>query len=449
MAELIYSATISKKAASASIWNITQVFAGGALRLSSNLIMTRLIAPDAFGMMALIVSVTIAFELFSDIGIQKSIIKDSDGDTTSYLRAAWTLKIIRGFFLSFTIMILAISTWIIAPKWGPMNTIYSDPLLPFLIGAMSVVPILEGAKSTSAMLAVRIFHNGRVTLLQILGQFSGAISQICIAMIWPSIWALVIGLITGNAIRLALSHVIFDGPRMAWEPDPDISYRIWSFGKHLMASSTLIFFATNADKFVLSLFLDVKQFGVYSISSIWISSGLSVMNKISNNVAFSVFSDALRITPKSAPKIFKKTQSLFDGTATVLFLLFFVTGEGVLRLLYTESYYASGRMVTFLSLVFLSSRFATMDMFILNHGNSRAMMITSGIRAIAILIFLPLGYTLIGIEGALLAVALTPLSSAPYTIWLIRPLLGEGYAARQVLWVVAILLTAVAVYLTY
>jgi hypothetical protein len=90
-----------------------------------------------------------------------------------------------------------------------------------------------------------------------------------------------------------------------------------------------------------------------------------------------------------------------------------------------------------------------MTMFILNHGNSRAMMIISGIRAVAILLLLPLGYTLIGIEGALLAVALTPLSSAPYTIWLIRPLLGEGYAARQVLWVVAILLTAVAVYLTY
>ena len=127
----------------------------------------------------------------------------------------------------------------------------------------------------------------------------------------------------------------------------------------------------------------------------------------------------------------------------------FFFGEPFINLLYTGSYQTAGHYLTLLSLGFLTLRFDSMNMLILNHGNSRAMMVVSGIRAVVVVSLLPAAFAVAEVPGALLAVALTPLSSAPYTIWLIRPLLGEGYAARQVLWVVAILLTAVAVYLTY
>ncbi len=40
-----------------------------ALRLASNLILTRILFPEAFGLMALVTVVTVGLSLFSDVGI--------------------------------------------------------------------------------------------------------------------------------------------------------------------------------------------------------------------------------------------------------------------------------------------------------------------------------------------------------------------------------------------
>ncbi|MEC8669431.1 MAG: oligosaccharide flippase family protein, partial [Pseudomonadota bacterium] len=315
--------------------------------------------------------------------------------------------------------------------------------------AIAVVPFLDGLKSTNFFVAQRNLQIGRIASVELAGQGLAILSQVVIAFVWPSVWSLVIGTTLGQILKTGLSHKIFSGPRMAWEPVPEIAAEIWNFGKYLMASSGLTFAAQNADKFILASLLNASSFGLVAIAQIWLWAGRVLLNKLTDQIGFSALGEIIRTRPHEAERLFKKFQKAIDIFSVSCFLFCFFLAEPFIRFLYTETYHLAGHYLTLLGLTFLSLRFKAMGMFILNHGNSRAMMITSGIRAIAILILLPLGYNLIGIEGALLAVALTPLSSAPYTIWLIRPLLGEGYAARQVLWVVAILLTAVAVYLTY
>ena len=44
--------TLGRKAMNAAMWSLVQIVAANMLRLMSNLIMTRILAPDAFGLMA-------------------------------------------------------------------------------------------------------------------------------------------------------------------------------------------------------------------------------------------------------------------------------------------------------------------------------------------------------------------------------------------------------------
>ena len=61
---------------------LTLISFGGSnlLRLASNLILTRLLFPEAFGLMALVSVVTVGLTLFADVGIAPSIAHSTRGD---------------------------------------------------------------------------------------------------------------------------------------------------------------------------------------------------------------------------------------------------------------------------------------------------------------------------------------------------------------------------------
>ena len=69
------------------------------VRLGGNLILTRLLFPEAFGLMALVQIFLMGLQMFSDVGIQTSIVRDPRGEERAFRDAAWTLQIIRGLVL--------------------------------------------------------------------------------------------------------------------------------------------------------------------------------------------------------------------------------------------------------------------------------------------------------------------------------------------------------------
>lgn len=69
------------------------------IRLGSNLILTRLLFPEAFGLMALVQTFMTGLAMFSDIGIGPSIIQNRRGEDPDFLNTAWTIQIGRGVML--------------------------------------------------------------------------------------------------------------------------------------------------------------------------------------------------------------------------------------------------------------------------------------------------------------------------------------------------------------
>ena len=69
------------------------------LRLGSNLVLARLLTPEIFGLMALANVFLIGLKMFSDTGVQTSIVRSPRGDEGIYLDTAWTLQIGRGFVI--------------------------------------------------------------------------------------------------------------------------------------------------------------------------------------------------------------------------------------------------------------------------------------------------------------------------------------------------------------
>jgi len=76
-----------------------------SFRLVRNMILTRLMAPDAFGIMAIVLSFNTFFEAFTQIGVKESVIQNTKGNEKTYLNGAFWLAFIRGLFLYITAFI--------------------------------------------------------------------------------------------------------------------------------------------------------------------------------------------------------------------------------------------------------------------------------------------------------------------------------------------------------
>jgi hypothetical protein len=83
--------SLKKKAIRGTAWTLFGYGGSQALRLVSNLILTRLLVPEVFGLMALVQTFQAGLTLFSDIGIAPSIIQNKRGEDPTFLNTAWDI----------------------------------------------------------------------------------------------------------------------------------------------------------------------------------------------------------------------------------------------------------------------------------------------------------------------------------------------------------------------
>ncbi|HEY8977081.1 MAG TPA: oligosaccharide flippase family protein, partial [Burkholderiaceae bacterium] len=88
--------TLSARTLRSGSWTIVGNLAGQALRFGSNLVLTRLLFPEAFGLMAIAQAILTAARLFSDVGLMQGAVRSARGHEQRYLDTIWTLDILKG-----------------------------------------------------------------------------------------------------------------------------------------------------------------------------------------------------------------------------------------------------------------------------------------------------------------------------------------------------------------
>ena len=96
-----------KRAIVGSLWTVMGFGGSQFVRLLSNLLLTRLLLPEVFGVMALVQVVLQGLQMLSDAGISTSVVRSNQGDDPDYLNTAWTLQVIRGVLIWFVSCVLA------------------------------------------------------------------------------------------------------------------------------------------------------------------------------------------------------------------------------------------------------------------------------------------------------------------------------------------------------
>ena len=79
---------LKQRAFAAGRWSIFGLVSSQVIRLATTLVMTRLLTPDMFGVMAIVVMVYVVAGLLTDLGIRQNIVQRRRGDDPEFLKIA-------------------------------------------------------------------------------------------------------------------------------------------------------------------------------------------------------------------------------------------------------------------------------------------------------------------------------------------------------------------------
>jgi O-antigen/teichoic acid export membrane protein len=381
--------------------------AGQALRLAGNLVLSRLLFPEAFGLSALVSVFLVGLQLLSDVGLEPCVVQSERGDERRFLDTIWTLQVARGALLALMALLLA---------W-PAAALYGEPQLLALMAVSGLTALIGGFESTSLLSLRRHVRLGPLMALEVAARVVGLAVMVAWAWWSPSVWALVAGGVVDALARLAGSHVLNTGPRNRLDWDPTAARSVLQFGKWIFASSAVFFFGRQGDRLLLGHYLGMRVLGVYSIALFLSEAVGTLVSRITHGVFFPIFSRVARESATRLGTVYYATRLRTDLLALPAVGALAVLGDDLVDLLYDDRYTEAGWILQALCVrVAMSCVTGPCETCLFALGQTRYAFYSNLAMTLWVWIGIPVGWWLAGLEGLVWATALSGLPVL-VTVW--------------------------------
>jgi O-antigen/teichoic acid export membrane protein len=407
-------APLKHRALKAGWWTLASYIINLVIRFGSNLILTRLLAPEMFGVMTIATIIMIGLAMFSDLGIKQNIVQSARGHDPYFLNTAWTIQILRGVLL--WVCAVGVSAFVfLANRAGLVapDSVYAADSLPAVISISALTAVIAGFESTKLFEASRGLSLGLVTAIEIVAQVVGLICMIGWVLVDRSIWVLVAGGLGSSLARTALSHTLLPGVsnRLTW--DRSASHELVHYGKWIFLSSVLGFLVNSGDRLLLGGLVSSTILGLYSIASLIPVSIDVILNKVMADVTFPAFSEIVRERRHDLKQTYYRFFQIIAPISYFLAGFLLTSGVSLIHILYDARYQQAGWMLELQSVILLTipSRLGVQSYLALGMPKLTSHVILG--RLIVVYIAIPIAFKAFGMEGAVAAIVLSQFVSLP------------------------------------
>lgn len=436
--------SLTGRAMRSSFWLLGSNFGMKALRLGTNLILVRLLAPEDFGLMALVFTLHSGLEMLTDVGLKPAVVRSSNGGDPLFLRTAWTLQAIKFGVGALAVVALATLLAALAASVDLGDTIYADPRLPALIAASALIVAVSGFQSMNIATAERDVAMYRIIAVNAVAYVFTTMVIIIWAWLSPSVWALLWGTLFGAALRSALSHLVLPGPRMGFLLDRAHVAEIWGFGKWLMGSSALGFFAKHGDKLVLAALFDPTLFSFYAIARLWVDAAQQTVNRVSGSVGLAALSEVNRKRPADLPRAFRKYRLAQNAVCAGAFFVFLALGQMLIGSLYPPEFATVGALMPLLAPLLILQMYQSYTSLALMAGRSREFAAVTLWRTVSLLAGIPLTFWIFGPSWTVFFIAINGAVGVPLLLRIAADVIPVN-RRLELIWLGAIIAAAAAI----
>jgi len=368
------------------------------LRFVKNIILARLLAPDQFGLIAIVVVISAALEAFAEVGVRQSIIHNKKGAEAEYLNVSWWFQTLRG-------IVLFIMAFAAAPF---ISRFYERPELLPLMRMSFIAIILNGLISPRAYVLEKNLQFGKSVFLV---QGSGLLSTfltIGLAFYIRNVWALVIGLVAEAFIKFLLSFILCPfRPRFTIHRESLNELLKFAHGMFGMPILTLLTF--RADVIILGKMVITSQLGIYYMALSLAQIPFEIFDRIVSPVLLPAFAKKQNDTTVVRNAVLNITRVIALLGLPLMALQILCAGPA-LALAYPSEYAVAASTFAWMSVYLLTrAQGIVLGQVFMGLGHPQLHRRFVALRAVLLLAFIYPAVKLMGISGAALVLALSSL----------------------------------------
>lgn len=385
-----------------SIIEVVGYGANQGLRLASNLVMSRLLFPEAYGLVSIASVFMFALNMLTDVGLRDSILNHARGEERRFVNTAWTLQVIRGFVL-----------WGIASALAwPVSWFYGDPQVAPLVIVVSFGAVISGFGSTAKHTLARRIELGPLLVIEVASKVLSMLVMFVWGYLHPTVWALIAGAGTFALFETILSHLYLPvGYRNRFEWDKDAARDIARHGRWIVGSSAFTFLAGEGDRLLLGKLLSMTMLGIYSVAGLLSSALGAVVSRLSASVVYGMLSTVAREKPEELAQHYYAARLRLDLFAMPMLGAIAVLGPVAVGILYDERYADAGWMLQILAVrVAIQNVTGLSGYCLLTLHRAMYHVPANAGRFVGVWAGVPLGYWLFGVRGVVWAAMLSEIA---------------------------------------
>ncbi len=259
------------------------------IKLLSTIVLTRLLYPEAYGIVTLVATIAFMVEMLSDVGTAGLMVRHERGDERAFIDTVWTLRLVRGF-------INAALLFALAPL---LARLYGSPELTEALRIFSAFFVVHGLESMAFLLAVRR-RNAR--LMSYCELVAAAIST-AFVITWSYFardWhGMVYGMVVNRAFMALASWFFYRAERPRPRLEREAIAANMGFARYSMPSSLVSLVSAQFDKVVFLRLFDMQLLGLYGLAAGITGPIDSLVVRISRSVLFPRCAENFRRDPAS------------------------------------------------------------------------------------------------------------------------------------------------------
>jgi O-antigen/teichoic acid export membrane protein len=249
-----------------------------ALRLGFMIVAARLLAPEDFGLVAMVTVVTAILDLFSTAGLSSAAVQKATINAEQISTLFW-INIMVGATLG--LLCLVIAPFIVA--------FYHEPRLFWVTVAMGAAFVCNAAGVQHMALLQRQMRYVTLAKIEFCCQFASLGLGLCLALAGYGYWSLV-----AAAIALPAATTLSTWTATRWVPGwPKWDAAIRSmlhFGGTVTVNGVISYMSYSFDKFIVGRVWGASALGYYGVASQLINTPTSNLNMALGGVTFSALS---------------------------------------------------------------------------------------------------------------------------------------------------------------
>ena len=219
-------------------WTATSTVGQQAMQFGFTAVLAHLIAPEDFGLIAMIAVLTGFAALFVDLGLSSAIVQMPEIEERHLSSALWA-NLATGTGAMFAVIALA----------PAVAVFYAEPQLLELTLAGAPVFLISSVSGTQTALLQRAMNFRRLAVIDSVAFAAGNFVAIGMAVSGLGVWSF-IGLAISTSVLRATLLWATSGWFPHLRPDRRSLRELWRFGGHLTGFNVVNYWSRNADNLV-------------------------------------------------------------------------------------------------------------------------------------------------------------------------------------------------------